>query len=157
MASVNKDAKGWKVSYIDWDNNRRSMRPGRVNKATANKIARHVDLLVAAKASGGTIELNTAKWLGDIGDGLHKKLVRAGLTQSNVVVEAEPELEPSITLASFLDEYVATGITRKGEVASSNTLKNWSITRDLLLECFDGSRPVESFTVADGKAFRKWL
>ncbi|MDG2285789.1 MAG: hypothetical protein P8N43_09695 [Alphaproteobacteria bacterium] len=157
MASVHKDGKGWKVCYIDQDNGRRSLRPGKVNKATANQIARQIDLLVASKASGGTVELTTAKWLGGIGEKLHKKLVRAGLTEPKAAAAVEPEPEPTITLAAFLDEYVATGITRKGEVASSNTLKNWSVTRDLLLECFDGSRPIDSLGLPDGKAFRKWL
>ena len=157
MASVNKDGKGWKVSYIDQDNARRSLRPGKVNKATANQIARHIDVLVASKASGGTVELTTAKWLGGIGEKLHKKLIRAGLAEPKAADVVEPDPEPSITLAAFLDEYVATGITRKGEVASDNTLNNWRQTRNLLLECFDGSRPIESFTLADGKEFRKWM
>ncbi len=157
MASVHKDGKGWKVSYIDQDNARRSLRPGKVNKATANQIARQVDLLVAAKASGGTVELTTATWLGDIGEKLHKKLVKARLTAPKAVAGSEPVAEPSITLAAFLDEYVSTGITRKGEVASDNTLKNWRQTRNLLLECFDGTRSIDSFTLADGKAFRKWM
>jgi integrase len=147
-----------KVSYIDQDNARRSLRPGKgTNKATANQIARHIDVLVASKASGGTVELTTAKWLGDIGEKLHKKLVRAELTEPKAAEVVEPDPEPSITLAAFLDEYVATGITRKGEVASSNTLRNWSVTCQLLLECFDGSNPIDSFGLPDGKAFRKWL
>ena len=153
MASVGKDAKGWKVSYIDWDNNRRSMRSGRVNKTSANQIARHIDVLVAAKASGGTVDLTTAKWLGEIGDVLHKKLVRAELATPRFIEEPEP----SVTLAEFLNEYLAAGVTRKGEKASENTLRNWSFTRDLLLTCFDGKRTVDSFSLADGKAFRKWL
>ena len=101
MASVHK---GWKVCYIDQENGRRSLRPGKVNKATANQIARQIDLLVASKASGGTVELTTARWLGDIGEKLHKKLVRAGLTDPKAAARVEPDPEPSITLAAFLDE-----------------------------------------------------
>lgn len=153
MASVNKDSKGWKVSYVDADNNRRSLRPGKVNKATAQQIARHIDVLVASKASGGTVDRTTALWLGEIGDKLYAKLVKAGLTEPK-----EPtEPEQLTTLATFLDEYVETGVTKKGNPASDNTLKNWRFTREMLLDCFDGRRPVDSFSVADGKAFRKWL
>jgi integrase len=157
MASVNKDSKGWKVSYIDQDNARRSLRPGKgTNKATAHQIARHIDVLVASKASGGTVELTTAKWLGGIGERLHKKLVRAELTEPKVV-EVEPDPEPSITLAAFLDEFVADGITLKGNRASKQTLTKWSGTRDRLLECFGGARTLNSMTLADGKEFRRWL
>jgi len=153
MASAHKDSKGWRVCYIDVNGDRRSIRPGKINKTTAQQIARQVDVLVASKASGGTIELATAKWLGDIGERLYSKLVRAELVEPRF--SAEPE--PSITLAEFLNEYVKTGITQKGDAASLNTLRNWRFTRNMLLDCFDGSRLVESFTVADGKAFRKWL
>ncbi|MEO1982874.1 MAG: tyrosine-type recombinase/integrase, partial [Fuerstiella sp.] len=157
-ANAHKDAKGWRIGYTDPNGDRRSLRPGKgTNNATAIQIARQVDLLVTSKASGGTVELTTAKWLGDIGEKLHAKLVRAGLTAPKAAAAVEPDQEPSITLAAFLDEYVATGITRKGEIASSNTLKNWSVTRDLLLECFHGTKALDSFTLANGKAFRKWL
>jgi integrase len=156
MASVNKDSKGWKVSYVDQDNGRRSLRPGKVNKATANQIARHIDVLVASKASGGTIELTTAKWLGGIGEKLHKKLVRAELTEPKAA-EVEPDPEPSITLAAFLDEFVADGTTLNGNPASTSTLRKWSSTRDLLLRCFDRTRSIDSFGLPDGKAFRRWL
>jgi site-specific recombinase XerD len=157
MASVNKDSKGWKVSYIDQDNARRSLRPGKgTNKATANQIARHIDVLVASKASGGTVELTTAKWLGGIGEKLHKKLVRAELTEPKVV-EVEPDPEPSITLAAFLDEFVADAVTLEGNPASAETLRKWSSTRDLMLRCFDGTRALNSMTLADAKEFRKWM
>ncbi|MCP4510893.1 MAG: hypothetical protein GY826_31365 [Fuerstiella sp.] len=157
MASVNKDSKGWKVSYIDQDNDRRSLRPGKVNKATANQVARHIDVLVASKASGGTIELATAKWLGDIGDKLHAKLVRAGLTNPKVVAAVEPDPEPSITLAAFLDQFVADGITLKGKPAGRVTKAMWRGTRDMLTSCFGNSKPLDSVTLADANEFRKWL
>lgn len=153
MASANKDNKGWKISYVDPDNSRRSLRPGKVNKATANQIARHIDMLVASKASGGTVDRTTAIWLGEIGDKLYTKLVNAGLADSREPVAKDE----STTLKAFLNEYVEAGITNKGNVASDNTLRNWGKTRDLLLECFEGSRPIDTFTVADGKTFRKWL
>ena len=156
MASSHKDSKGWRVCYVGVNGDRRSIRPGKVNKATAQQIARQVDVLVASKASGGTIDLSTAKWLGTIGERLYAKFVRAALIEPRA---AEPEAEPdlSITLVDFLNEYVNTGVTKKGEVASINTLRNWAATRDLLLGCFAGSRPIKSFTLVDGKAFRQWL
>ncbi|MDG2131469.1 MAG: tyrosine-type recombinase/integrase [Fuerstiella sp.] len=66
----------------------------------------HIDNLVGSTASGGTVKRTTAEWLGDIGESIHKKLVRAGLTEPKAV-EAEPTPGLSITLAAFLDEFVA--------------------------------------------------
>ncbi|MEO2018863.1 MAG: hypothetical protein ABGZ53_31325 [Fuerstiella sp.] len=160
MASVNKDTKCWWVLFVDPNGDRKQIRPGKgTNKATAEQIGRYVDLLVAHICSQGILDRQAAIWLGGIGDKLHAKLARAGLTESRLVAEPErePVVEPSITLAAFLDEYVVTGITRKGEIASTNTLKNWAATRELLQECFDGSRPLDSFSLADGKTLRKWL
>ncbi|MEO2032832.1 MAG: hypothetical protein ABGZ35_12170, partial [Planctomycetaceae bacterium] len=155
MASVNKDQSGWRIRYVDANGKQRTLRPGRVNKAKAESIGRHIDELASAKASGQSLDRPTSLWLSDIGDKLHAKLVRAGLTESKAALTQVAE--PSVTLAEFIDEYVATGITRKGDKASWNTLKNWEQTRDLLLACFDGYRPIDSFTLPDGKAFRKWL
>lgn len=160
MASAHKDSKGWRILYIDADGNRRTLRPGpKFNKTNANKVAGYVDALVAAKTSGGTIERRTAEWLTDIGDALHAKLVKAGLTEPKQPVAEELKLEtdPKMTLAKFLDEHLAEGMTARGDAAKPNTLANWKSTMRFLKQCFDAERPVEAFTHQDGHAFRKWL
>ncbi|MEO2033516.1 MAG: phage integrase SAM-like domain-containing protein, partial [Planctomycetaceae bacterium] len=158
MASVHKDGKGWKVSYIDEDNARRSLRPGKVNKATANQIARHIDVLVAAKASGGTVELTTAKWLGDIGGKLHAKLVRAGLAQPKAVAASVSESEEqSITLADFLNDHIAHGRTSQGREAAKSTLANWAGTRRFLIKIFRTSKRLDEVTAEDAHQFRVWM
>ena len=155
MASVHKDGKGWKISYVDPDGNRRSMRPGKVNKTTANQIAHHVQSMVAAKASGGTIELTTAKWLGDIGDGLHKKLANAKLVDSREPVEPEPEAEKK-SLAEALAYHIQRGRTSKGRTASSGTILKWQATAKHLNDFF-GDRAIDTITVEDAEQFRDWL
>ena len=59
-------------------------------------------------------------------------------------VVAEAESAPSITLAALLNEFVDAGLTLKGNPASVQTQKKWSGTRNLLLKCFDGTRPLDS-------------
>ncbi|MEO2015274.1 MAG: phage integrase SAM-like domain-containing protein, partial [Fuerstiella sp.] len=160
MASVNKDSKGWRVLFVDPNGDRKTLRPGKgTNKATAEQIGRYVDVLVAHVCSKGILDRQAAIWLGDIGDKLHAKLVRAGLTEPRVVAEAEPEPEAdvSITLAAFLDDFVDAGVTLKGNAASVQTRNKWRGTRGLLLECFDGTKPLNSMSLADAKGFRKWM
>ncbi len=157
MANAHKDAKGWRIGYTDPNGDRRSLRPGKgTNKATANQIARQVDVLVAAKASGSTVELATAKWLGDIGESLHKKLVRARLTEPRIVAEPDPEPERSITLAAFLHDHMTHGRTSKGNKAAPATIMKWKPTQTFLNRIFP-DRVLNEITAEDAHQFRVWL
>ena len=155
MASAHKDTKGWQICFIDPDGNRRSMRPGKVNKATANQVARHVDVLVAAKASRGTIERTTALWLGDIGDSLHVKLANAGLVEPREAIAITPEPEKK-SLAEALKYHIQRGRTSKGKTAASGTIRKWKAAANHLNKFF-GDRAIDSITVEDAEQFRDWL
>ncbi|MEO2019228.1 MAG: phage integrase SAM-like domain-containing protein, partial [Fuerstiella sp.] len=158
MASVNKDSKGWRILFVDKNGDRKTLRPGKgTNKATAEQTGRYIDLLVAHGCSQGILDRQAAIWLGDIGNKLHSKLVRAGLTESRAVAESDSEPESSLRLATFLDEFVADATTLKNKPASVQTQNKWGGTRDLLLQCFNGTKALSSMTLADAKAFRKWM
>lgn len=156
MASVTKDAKGWRVRFYASDNNLRTIRPGKVNKATAQQIGRHVDNLVARLASNGILEKQTAHWLGGIGEPLRKKLERAGLVEPVEPVAPEPEQKPSVTLAAFLEDHIDHGRTSHGKAASESTVAKWRSTQRFLNEQFPG-RTLDSITPEDAHQFRVWL
>jgi len=161
MASVNKDKKGWRILIVDHNGDRRQIRPGKVNKSTAEQIGRHVDALVGYRV-GGSVSMprQTALWLADVGDTLRKKLENAGLIDPVEDVEPEPEPEgdekPQVTLAQFLDEHVAHGRTAKGEPASPATLVKWRPTVAYLKERFAG-KLLDEITAEDAYQFRVWL
>ena len=159
MASVNKDAKGWRIMYLDHHGARRQMRPGKkTNKATAGQISRHIEALVGYRAVGSvSIPRQTALWLADIGDALRRKLENAGL------LDAEPDVEPAtdqkpadITLADFLDDHVEHGRTAKGAKASPATLVKWRPTVAYLKKRFPG-KLLREVTAEDAYQFRVWL
>ena len=80
-----------------------------------------------------------------------------GLTEPKAVLAPEPVVEQSTTLAAFLKDFIADGVTLKGQPASPGTVAKWSSTRVLLLECLGSAETLESVTLADAKEFRKWL
>ena len=160
MASVTKDGKGWRIRFYDLNGNQKTFRPGKgVNKATAEKIGRHVDELIVQTASRGTLDRQTAAWLGEIGDRLHDKLAKAGLVEPRVNPDGEPEPAPSTgekLLSGFLQDHMDHGRTAKGERAAPATVTKWKPTQDFLNELFP-NRTLASISAEDAYQFRVWL
>ena len=156
MASVNKDNKGWRVRFVDHNGDRKQIRPGKVNKATAEQIGRHCDAMVAAKGSSGILHRQTALWLGEIGDNLHGKLANAGLIEPREPVVPEPVVSKR-TLGEFLSDHIQHGRTSKGRDAAQQTIANWGTTQRLLMEVFKASKPLDEVTAEDSHQFRVWL
>ena len=152
MASVCKDSKGWRIRFVDADDNRRTLRPGKIDKRQAETIGRYVDSLVASIASGQPIARQTSLWLSDIGDKLHIKLERAGLIESR----KPPEKTAELSLADFLKDHVEHGRTSRGHQAAESTLQKWSYTQQFLNEVFP-DKPLSGITREDAHQFRKWL
>ena len=153
MASVTKDTRGWRIRFVDADGDRRTLRPGKVNKATAEQIGRHVDNLIAHVASRGVLERQTALWLGEIGETLHAKLANAKLVE----VRAKVEPSESPKLLSFIDAFISDGKTLIGNPASESTRKKWKTARNHLANFFPSGQRLNEINPQDAKAFRQWI
>ncbi len=149
MASVNKDAKGWRVLFVDSDGTRKTIRLAgipKMNKARAEEIGRYVDDLNGAKCSNGSPDRKTSLWLADIGQNLHDKLAAVGLV----------ETRSSSGLREFMAEYLADGKTSDGRPAAKNTLKKWKQAQQVLNEFF-GNKNLRDISHDDAVKFRRWL
>ena len=154
MASVTKDAKGWRILFVDKNGDRRTIRPGKgTNKATAHKVGRYIDSLVATVASNGTMDRQTALWVADVSDAFHAKLVRAGLVEPREPVEQKPD---RMTLSAFLADHIEHGRTSQGKPAAQSTLAKWIGTERFLNQVFP-DRELGTITAEDAHQFRKWL
>jgi integrase len=142
MAHVGKDKKGYRVRFVNQDGVEKSIRLTGFNKAKCEEIARHVEELVAAKASGSAIDRRTANWLGDIGQVIHDKLSRAGLIE--------------VRVSSSLGDFVTGYIERRKDV-EPGTITNYHQVRLNLVAFFGYDKPLRSITSADAAAFRAWL
>ncbi len=149
MASVNKDAKGWRVLFVDSNGTRKTIRLAgipKMNKARAEEIGRYVDDLNGAKCSSGSPDRKTSLWLAGLGQTLHNKLASVGLV----------ETRSSSGLREFMAEYMADGKTSDGRPAAKNTLKKWKQAQQVLDEFF-GNRNLRDISHDDAVKFRRWL
>jgi integrase len=141
MASVVNDPNGRKrILFVAPDECRKTIRLGKIDRKSADAIARHVEALLVAKIGGQPVARDTAAWLATIGAKLRDKLAAAGL------VEPQQRLTVGEFLTGWLDGKKAMG-------HKPTSLRAWGQTVGGLVEQF-GPRPLASLAHADGEAFR---
>ncbi len=101
--------------------------------------------LLEAKLTGNALDVETARWVSEIDDGLHGKLARAGLVESR-------EEHAVTTLGPFLDAYIES----RTDVKPLTTLHLRDSAKKLV-GFFGLSRPLESITPGDADAYRLHL
>jgi hypothetical protein len=82
MASVVNDPGGRRrILFVAPDESRKTIRLGKIDRKSADAIARHVETLLAAKIGAQPIPRDTAAWLANIGAPLRDKLAAVGLVE----------------------------------------------------------------------------
>jgi len=142
MASVEKDGQGYRIRLIDHEGTRKAIRLSGMNKANTEKIARHVEELVAWRKSGLSLDTQTAGWLSKVGQELHDKLSNAGLIEKRACQK--------------LGDFIAGYIKRRSDVKPGTTT-NYDQVRLNLVAFFGYDKPLRSITANDAAAFREWL
>jgi len=146
MAYVVNDPKDRKrVIFTGLDRKRRTIRLSKMARRDADKVAEHVDAILAAAMSKSPVAKRTAEWLGDIEGVMHEKLVRAGLVQPREVAD-------TTTLGAFLAEYIA----GRTDVKPATQAK-YKTTQHALEAFFGPGRRLDSISQGDGDAFRRFL
>ena len=146
MASVSKDAKGYKLNF----NHGGKRRVLRCRAVTTRKqwdhIASNVQSLLASHASGSPIEQQAAKWLRSLPDGgIYAYLCGLGLA---------PERARDRPFVEWVKSYYEQQAERVN--ASEGTKKVWGRALTHALRFF-GKRLLSSITDADAQAFRVYL
>ncbi|WP_425267210.1 tyrosine-type recombinase/integrase [Aeoliella straminimaris] len=148
MASIAKDPGGKRrILFVDPldKSKRRTVRLGKMAQRTAEGVKIKVEHLIAAKASGHSIDADTASWVANIPDDLAEKLARVELI--------EPRKPRNVhTLETFLDDYIASRSDVKGSTATI-----YRHVRRCLLEFFGNDAKLASITPGDADKFRLWL
>tara|TARA_R110002072_G_scaffold302354_1_gene484869 strand:- start:45804 stop:47144 length:1341 start_codon:yes stop_codon:yes gene_type:complete len=153
MASVGKEPgrNGYKIRFYDFDNRgqkkrRQTIWLGGFSKRQAETVKGHVEQLLAATAAGVAPDIQTARWLGSIGQELRKKLVKVEL-----IAPTADDRGP-VTLGPFLADYVA---HRRDVKASTQLCYRRAVT--CLVEFFGVDRRLDSITAGDAERWRIWL
>ena len=143
MASIVSDPNGTKrILFVAPDGKRRTIRSGKVDRRTAEAVARHVEALLASRISGQPIPRETACWLGTVGEKLKQRLAAVGLIDAPA----------RVLLGQFLTEYV---LNRKDVKAS--TLEVWQQPARNLTEFFGADKPIRDITPGEAEQFAQWL
>ncbi|HIE96865.1 MAG TPA: hypothetical protein EYQ63_07585, partial [Fuerstia sp.] len=151
MASVHKTKDGYRVHYRDSNGKQRAFRLGKSNKRQCDEVCRHIEELVQAKVTRGTVAPHTQIWLSGIGDRLHKRLVNIKLT--------DPRQDASETLqglSEYMDAFIARGRRKDGGKAATNTIVKWKSAAVCLREFF-GHAALSDITPKHAMDFRIWL
>ena|GEM_PF-84874 len=146
MASISKDkTNGTKrIFYYDADGNQKSMRLGKIPMKAAETIKVHVENLLTAQAMGVSVGSETARWLTEIPDQLHKKFSDKKLVLPRRVVGTLGEVIPKIIKERSVDVAPA-------------TVEIWGQSRESLYRYFGNDRRIDKITEAEAKEFCLWL
>src|SRR6516225_135244 len=139
MASVVNDPNGRKrILFVAPDESRKTIRLGKLDRKSADAIARHVEALLSAKVGGQPVPRDTAAWLSSIGAALHERLARTGL------VHHREKNAFALALGPFVDSYLA----GRGDL-KPNTRTAFIQTRKALVRHFGEDKPLGGINAGD--------
>src|SRR5262249_32693278 len=140
MASVVNDPNGRKrILFVAPDESRKTIRLGKIDRKSAEAIARHVEALLSAKISGQPVPRDTAVWLANIG----------GAPPNQRAAGAPVEALKRAALGEFLDGFIA----NRKPAAAPNTITNLEQAKRRLVEHFGADRDMSTITPADAESW----
>jgi integrase len=131
-----------RILFVDADESRKAIRLGRIDRKSADAIARQVEALLSAKIGGQPVPRDTAAWLTNIGAKLRDKLAAVGLV----------EAPKRAALGEFLRSYILS----RPDVKPA-TLEVWQQPCRNLTEFFGDDQPLRGITIGDCDQFKAWL
>ena len=151
MASINKHSGGRKsIQWYDGDRRRKTVSLGKLTVKQAEQVATHIERLETARTTRATVERDTARWVGEVGDALHAKLVGHGLVEPRTSTD-EPEIaRPTIT--TVYHQMVA----RRPNV-KPQTKTIWGHAYASLAEFFGADKVLADITEVDAEDWEAWM
>ena len=146
MASVSKDAKGWRVRFQNRAGQWKQFRPGKMSAKAVEQVRRHVSEIESSQATAEPLNRLTAVWINSIGEPLYQKLAKHGLVSRRATA----------TVADFVADFIERGLTKGGQPAGDGTKRKWKAETPKLVE-FMGTQSLRSVDADDVISFRQWL
>jgi len=149
MASVTTRQNGHRwIQFFDQRGKRQTLRLKRATAKGAAEICRRVELLLAARLSGTSLDRETAEWLAAREIKFRKRLAKLGLIDKPEEIAAD-EPQEDVTLGIWLGRYLA-----KRTDVSPNTRRIWTQTATRLEQFFGKDRLLASLTRGDANDWR---
>ena len=146
MASISLDRTNGsrRILFVNKAGQRKAIRLGRMTKRDAESFKIRLEALLSANMIGNSPDRDTSRWLSELPDDLHAKLLTHGL--------AEPRQLKSVPmLIVFVDADIA-----KRTDTKPATVIVYKRCRNLLASFFEGKR-LDEITVANAKDFVRWI
>jgi len=140
MASLSKDAKGYRIRWYDEQGSRQILRLGKVSERVARRMLAVVENLVAARKWNLPPDPQTKKWLEEIDRRFVEKLVECGLLDA--------------VKRAMLGEAATRFVERYRDAKCGHTVR---LAMTNLVSFFGESRPLDSITVGDVEDYKRWL
>lgn len=144
MASLHRDAKGWRVQVAVGGKRQTVRLGGKVNERQAGIATHHIEALAAARGVGASVDPGTVRWMAGIPDRLYARLATIGLVEPRVKVE-------SVTLGQLWDRFVAAKTVKPATVAV------YSRVRALMARHFGEDRKASSITAEQAEGWTRFL
>ena len=143
MASIWTSPSGsHRIQFLDpIDSTRKAIYVGNISVKAAKEIKTRVEYLVAAKAANLAVDAETARWLKDVGEDLHAKLLAVGLVGARAKSQADAS---RATIADFTANY----ITGRTDI-KPRTRMGQEQARTHLVSFFGSEILLKDFTPAD--------
>src|SRR5207249_4694121 len=127
------------ILFFAADDKRKTIRLGKVSQRQAESVRVHIEHLISARITRGSVPDETASWLAGIEVKMRRKLTRAGLIQDRAVAAVEAPM-----LAAFIDAYIAERIDVK-----PGTKEIYQQIRRNLVEFFGEGKRLSDITPGD--------
>jgi len=141
MASISTAANGTRrILFVNRAGARKAIRVGKISLRTTDEICRRVELINAAAIAAVAIDGETAAWLGNISDELHRRLVKVDL-----VAPRTPAVKCEVPrLGAFVDWFLCGRDDLK-----PNTRTTFLQTRKALVRFFGEDRIIDTVSPGD--------
>ncbi len=145
MASVCKDGGGTKrVLFVDEQGKRRTIRLGKTTIKQALSFKVKLEDLMTGKTTG-SIAPDTARWVADLPDKMHEKLVEFGLVDRR-------QKSQSVPMGEFVAGYIASRIDLK-----RSTVLVLRQAEQSLMDYFGPDKPLDEIHEGDAESWRLWM
>ncbi len=145
MASIGRDKNGRKrVLFVADNGSRKTIRLGKATMRQAEAFKVRLENLVASRYGGG-MDDEAARWLADLPDDMHTKLVAVGLAEAR-------EARQVAILGPFIQQY----LNSRTDVRE-RTLSVYQQTARNLKAFFGSDKPLAELTEHDGDEWRRYL
>ena len=126
------------------DDERRTVRLGKIPEKSARTWLHRIEALVACKVGGIPFDADLAGWLRDLPEDAHGRLAAVGLVAGRQAVEV-------VTLQALCDAFTTRAVVKAGTAAA------YKQTLDSLLTFYGAEKPITAITVESADEWRAWV